>query len=154
MSDLQPISYPGFTNMLQRVFGSFADYYPLHDKPIASVGVEEDGHLLVFRLVDGRTLTYAAQGDCCSNSWVEHITVPPDIAGTVFTGYSEQDMGETRDSDDWEVLRVYQTAFQSPKGEVVVEYRNSSNGYYGGWLEGPREQWAIEETEAAREALR
>ena len=28
---------------------------------------------------------------------------------------------------------------QVPKGEIIVEYRNSSNGYYGGWLEGPVE---------------
>lgn len=133
--ELRPISYPGFMNMVHSLFGSSADYSPLHEQPVESVTVEDDGSLLVFTLTDGRRLKYEAMGDCCSHSWIEHITVPPDIAGVVFTGYSEQDMGES--DADGECVRVYQTAFQSPKGEVIVEYRNSSNGYYGGWLEGP-----------------
>lgn len=150
--DTAPISYVGLGNLIQRMFGSAASFYPLADKPVAGVSSEEDGQRLVFRLVDGRALTYTAEGDCCSSSWIEHITVPPDIDGAVFTSFAELDGQEFK--KDYDTIRVYQTAFQSPKGEVIVEYRNASNGYYGGWLDGPIEQWAKDEIRAAREATR
>lgn len=147
--ELRPISYQGFMTMVHRLWGGGANYYPLHDKALASVEKNEDGSRLIFTLADGRTLTYTAEGDCCSYSWVEHLTVPPDLAGTISTSYSEADMGETE--KDYETIRVYQTAFQTPKGEIIVEYRNASNGYYGGWLDGPIEQWALDEISTARE---
>ena len=140
--ELAPISYQGLGNMIRSLWGGGANYYPLHDKPVESVAIDQDGEHLVFRLVDGRTLTYEAVGDCCSSSWVEHITVPPDLAGSVFDAVAETNMGEKVDDKDWETIRFYQTSFRCPKGEVIVEYRNSSNGYYGGWLEGPLESWA------------
>ena len=107
----------------------------------------------MFRFRDGRTLTYTAEGDCCSQSWIEHITVPPDIDGAVVATYSETDIGERSDGRAG-LLRLYQTAFQTDRGEVIVEYRNSSNGYYGGWLRGPAEKWAVEEIERLRDASR
>ena len=135
--DLQPISYPGFMNMVHTLFGGDMDPSPLAGQSLASVEVSEDKERLVFTLADGRTMTYTAEGDCCSQSWIEHLTVPPDIAGAEVTGWRQQDMGQTE--QDYETIKVYQTSFATPKGEIIVEYRNSSNGYYGGWLSGPRE---------------
>jgi hypothetical protein len=134
---LTPISYPGFMNMVHKLWGGDMDPSPLADQPVAGISVSEDKEQLVFTLADGRTLTYTAEGDCCSHSWIEHLTVPPDIAGSVITGWKQQDMGETE--ADYETIKVYQTSFITAKGEIVVEYRNSSNGYYGGWLSGPVE---------------
>lgn len=147
--ELKPISYQGFGVMVNRLFGSSFDPLPLADKTLASVEVTEDKERLIFTLDDGRTISYTAEGDCCSHSWIEHLTVPPDIAGSSVDGFAEQEMGETE--EDYETIRVYQTSFRTPKGEVVVEYRNSSNGYYGGWLQGPVESWAIEESRQRRE---
>lgn len=148
MSDLTSISYHGFANMLQSLFGSFFDPLPLRGKRVASVEVSDDKERLVFTLDDGRTITYSAEGDCCSSSWIEHLTVPPDIAGAEVTGWAERDMGEFQ--EDYATIRVYQTSFATPKGEVIAEYRNSSNGYYGGWLQGPIEEWAREDARAQR----
>ena len=150
--DLKPISYQGFSNSLQRLLGSFFNPYPLKDKKLQTVATEDDGARLVFTFDDGRRLSYSAEGDCCSHSWIEHLTVPPDIAGTEVTGYAEQDMGEFE--KDYDTIRVYQTSFATPKGEIIVEYRNASNGYYGGWLQGPIESWAQDEIESARKAER
>ena len=143
--ELQPISYPGFMNMVNRLWGLALDPRPLAGKHLSAVEISDDKTLLVFRLDDGRTLTYTAEGDCCSQSWIEHLTVPSDIAGAEVTGWAEQDMGEKE--EDYETIKVYQTSFLTAKGEIIVEYRNSSNGYYGGWLEGPSEQWAKDEIE-------
>jgi hypothetical protein len=146
--DLRPISYQGLSNLMHAVFGSPMDPSPLAGKRLAGVGVSEDKDRLIFHLSDGRTLTYTAEGDCCSSSWIEHLTVPSYIAGAEVTAWAEQDMGETEAEDD--TIRVYQTSFATAKGEIIVEYRNSSNGYYGGWLQGPVEQWALDEIAARK----
>ena len=145
--ELRPISYQGLGNMIEAL--SRGKYAALAGEKIASVETTEDGEHLVFTLVDGRTLTYRAVGDCCSFSWIEYLTVPPDIYGSEVTTYKETDVGEFDDSG--ETIRVYQTAFRTDKGEIIVEYRNSSNGYYGGWLDGPVEGWAWDKVRQMRE---
>ncbi|MDA8355546.1 MAG: hypothetical protein M0Z95_04440 [Actinomycetota bacterium] len=139
--ELRPIGYQGLGRMIETLIPS-NKFLALAGEKIASVGTTEDKDSLVFGLVDGRTLTYMAMGDCCSGSWIEHLTVPPDIAGAEVISCKEVEMGEF--DDDGETIRVYQTAFQTGKGEIVVEYRNASNGNYGGWLLGPVEDWAYE----------
>lgn len=121
---------------------------PLAGKPIESVEVQDDNTLLVFRLLDGRTVCYRVSEECCSESWIEHLTVPPDIRGAEVETYDEQELGEYQ--KDRETIRIYQTSFGTPKGEIIVEYRNSSNGYYGGALIGPIEDWANAEITATR----
>jgi hypothetical protein len=123
------------------------DTRPLVGKILAAVAVSEDKERLIFHLEDGRTVTYRTEADCCSSTWIEHLTVPPDVAGSEVTGVAEQEMGELGEHQDFEVIQLYQTSFATAKGEIIVEYRNSSNGYYGGWLEGPIEGWAVAESE-------
>lgn len=150
--ELRPISYQGMGNMLNRLFGWYGmNPAPLAGKRLAGVAISEDQERLIFTLDDRRTVTYTAEGDCCSRSWIEHLTVPPDIEGAEVTAWAEQDMGE-KETADWETIRVYQTSFATAKGEIVVEYRNASNGYYGGWLAGPVEEWARAEIDALRRA--
>lgn len=83
-------------------------------------------------------------GDCCSSTWIEHVTVPRDIEGALITGIKEASIEELDSSDPRykmiasedgyppECIRIYWTAIQTTKGEIILEYRNSSNGYYGG----------------------
>lgn len=135
---LVPFSYMGVADLLKHAFGYYSmDARPLADQPLASVSVTPDKDRLVFTLAGGRTLTYEAEGDCCSESWIEHITVPSDIAGATVTAVGEREMGEFE--KDYETIRVYETSFRTDRGDIVVEYRNSSNGYYGGTLRGPLE---------------
>lgn len=134
--ELRPMTFQGLGATLARWGYSF-DPRPLADRPIATVESKDDGEHLVFTFQDGATATFTAEGDCCSRSWIEHLTVPPDIAGTAVTHVGENDMGERDTDDGYGLLRLYQTTFRTPKGDIVVEYRNESNGYYGGWLSGP-----------------
>ena len=135
-TELQPMA--PFQGIGHFISGYYFKPHLLADRPIASVLTRNEGEELVFAFVDGSTATFTAQGDCCSRSWVEHLTVPSDIAGAVVTHVAENEMGETwNDPDHYECVRVYQTTFRTAKGDIVVEYRNESNGYYGGWLEGP-----------------
>ncbi len=36
---------------------------------------------------------------------------------------------------EFECLQIYKTTLKTDKGDCDVEYRNSSNGYYGGSLD-------------------
>lgn len=124
------------------------DYKRLIGAPLRSVQLIDDGERLRFTLADDSTLTYTAEGDCCSSSWVEHITVPGNLEGAIITEVKESASVEATDEQIAEMemadkfpdsVSVYHTAFVTDRGEIIVEYRNNSNGYYGGWLQGPEE---------------
>lgn len=110
---------------------------PLKDEKLVSVELSEDKENLIFHLESGKVLKYWTEGDCCSHSWIEHITVPSDIEGQEIIGWDEKDLDTFE--QDYSTIQVYQTSFVTSVGEIIVEYRNASNGYYGGWLQGPSE---------------
>lgn len=104
---------------------------------IRSVSLDTTKTLLTIRTTEG-TLHGLVQGDCCSSSWIEHLEAPNDIAGATITGLTDSGSVEVTHADH-ECLQVYNTAIQTTRGEIVIEYRNSSNGYYGGWID-----WSLE----------
>lgn len=101
-------------------------------KKLKSVTLNPSKDLLSVEMEDGATADYGVEGDCCSSSWIEHLTVPDDVAGATVVSVDEQ----TTDSfqKDYESIEVYETRIRTNRGDVVMEYRNSSNGYYGGYL--------------------
>lgn len=111
-------------------------------RPIQSITDEEDGERLRFRFLNGSEQVYHARGDCCSYSWIEHLTVPSDIEGAVITEVRESEAVDTKETtrrgqpiEYPDQIVVYHTVFITDRGEIIVEYRNESNGYYGGWLQ-------------------
>lgn len=88
--------------------------------------------------------------DCCSRSWIETIEAPNDLRGAEILDVV--DSGACPDAEGFEQsfvrsesgneLKVYSTTIRTTKGDVVIEYRNESNGYYGGSLLPPRRVYA------------
>ena len=84
-------------------------------------------------------------GDCCSRSWVEHLEIPEDVIGSTVIFMEDSDAISSdhpeHDGKCPEHIEVYNTKISTFGGIIVIEYRNSSNGFYGGWLEliGPEE---------------
>lgn len=122
------------------------DEKALIGRVLAGVELSEDNRELLLRLTKGKIARLYANADCCSDTWIEHLTVPPDIAGATVTGITdsegvdatEEQVAQTRaDREYVDCLRVYHTAIATDRGEIIVEFRNDSNGYYGGWLSGP-----------------
>ena len=105
-------------------------------KSIRSIYVSDDQRTLSFETDQG-TITYDAKGDCCSESWFADITgVSALLGGTVTTaqeismdGYNVND-GRCRQEKD----AAYGVKITTNKGYADIVYRNSSNGYYGGWI--------------------
>ena len=107
-------------------------------KHLKEVLLSKDKRSLLFKFMDNTEQMALAEGDCCSYSWVEHLTIPCDVEGSIVIDVF--DSGEIEPSSpvveaEYESIAVYHTVVRTTKGYIVIEYRNSSNGYYGGWLE-------------------
>lgn len=125
------------------LFRQFQQFDGILNRTLDSVEHTDD--TLTFWFEDGTGARYDVEGDCCSHSWIEHVTIPDGIRGNVIRDVKQADMQEPFDhghdnEDEWgNYIQVYANAFVTDVGEIIFEYRNSSNGYYGGFLRGPVE---------------
>lgn len=79
-------------------------------------------------------------GDCCSHSWIESIDAPEVLEGEIL-GVEEipmPDLGRQSSLHHPEAVdcvKYYGLKITTRRGRCVIDYRNDSNGYYGGWME-------------------
>ena len=121
-------------------------------KKIKSVVLNQEKDQIEFVCEEGNRL-FGVDGDCCSQTWIEHLEMPENIEGATIQSVDEPEIpswdnhkcrrGDYRRTEeenkeagccDHDVLQVYHTRFRTDKGDIVLEYRNDSNGYYGGSL--------------------
>lgn len=104
---------------------------------------EYDGIIIT---TDNGRFVYYAVGDCCSTSWIEHLEVIPDVCGSTLnniTTYQVEDevvkatltLGQNSNYSEDNYIQIYRYAFITNRGQIDVELRNQSNGYYSGSLE-------------------
>lgn len=96
------------------------------------VTLSDDATIIEFSCPNGR-YTYVAEGDCCSESWFNHLSGVGVLLGQTVREVIQRDepaiVAGTRQEED----RVYGWTLVTDRGHVDLEMRNSSNGYYGGW---------------------
>lgn len=124
-------SYQGWRDPFADVIG----------KALSAVEIAADKESFVLRFTDGSRAVYLVEGDCCSYSWVEHVDVPPDALGQPILSVEEYDVETVEEHPEHDCLQVYQTRLETTKGTVALEYRNSSNGYYGGYITRVAEEY-------------
>lgn len=129
------------------------DFADVIGKTIESVVLDSAADRVTFKFQDGFERSYGVEGDCCSHSWIEHLEMPNEVSGATIISVEDSDgiaydnhecKGYDYSKTDEEntaagacghdSLAVYNTKFQTTKGTIVLEYRNDSNGYYGGYL--------------------
>lgn len=113
------------------------DKNPLIGKTITAFEMSNDRKAMRFVVAGGDPVVALCDADCCSETWVEHISLPArGFPATVLdAGDIEMpDLGEMQNRD---VVAYYGFKVSTDKGEMVVDYRNDSNGYYGGNLSWP-----------------
>ena len=109
-------------------------------KTIAGVRISADRNKVMFDVHGGPPVTFVAKGDCCSESWIEDFDHETVIGGTVLR-VEEKTVGHdglvsTKYPDNQqEVDKQNFYEIITDKGSATLEMRNSSNGYYGGWME-------------------
>ena len=115
------------------------DFDDMIGRTLTSVRLNAKCNRVTFCFEDGFARAFGVEGDCCSNSWIEHLELPRDVAGAKLLSVEDsnritQDHPEHDEENGGEAVAVYNTRFLTDRGEIVLEYRNSSNGYYGGFL--------------------
>ena len=106
-------------------------------RKVNKVFVNGDQNVLVLD-TDKGLIGWQTIGDCCSetwfadilglHSWIGHVIVDTD---ELETQHDVEDGRSRQDIDD-----VYGFQLKTMKGTTDIIYRNSSNGYYGGWMSG------------------
>ena len=74
--------------------------------------------------------------DCCSETWIEHTSDLISLVGHSITGVEEVTLGEVMPTrQDYDQLYAFKITHDGCYyGDCGIEFRNSSNGYYGGTL--------------------
>lgn len=106
-------------------------------KTILSITKEDGGNSITFEIESGQKIVADCYGDCCSITWVENIENPDAAIGSpvlVAEDISMPDSDHPEDSKR-EVVAYYGFKIETLKGTCIIDYRNESNGYYGGNLD-------------------
>lgn len=108
----------------------------LFNQTISYIYSDEDHGYLVFIDELRQSWAYAAYGDCCSTSWFESINNMDNLLDEYIIGIEEkpertaESSGKSPHEDN--CIVVYGYTFKTRKGYCDIEFRNESNGYYGG----------------------
>lgn len=115
---------------------AFSGLEPLIGRTVRAVYLDRTSDSLHFETDEGGVRAQV-EGDCCSVSWFYSVTRLENLLGQRVALFVDAD--PDCDCEDGLGLQEYDQAYAfgivTPKGVCTVCYRNSSNGYYGGWLE-------------------
>lgn len=110
-------------------------------KTITGIKLASDKEAILFQTTDGDVVA-KCDADCCSQTWIENIenTVREFPALVVAAEDIEDGLPEpVEDDPEHDYLQLYGLKITTDKGVIVIDYRNASNGYYGGSLAWPGE---------------
>jgi hypothetical protein len=109
--------------------------HPLIGKTVTAVFVSEGGGAIRFDVTKGESVVARADGECCSHSWIETVQGVDQLIGSPVVSVEDVDMPDLGSSGhDDEQMAYYGCKITTRKGYALIDYRNSSNGYYGGNL--------------------
>lgn len=114
---------------------------PLVGKTILAFELTNDRRAMRFTLADGEPVVVLCDAECCSETWVEHVSLPARGFPATVLDAADIDMPDLGQMPDRDVVAYYGLKVTTDKGEMVVDYRNDSNGYYGGSLTWPGERY-------------
>ncbi len=103
-------------------------------KTLKNVLLSDNKGAIKFIVDNDEEFIARADGDCCSYSWIESVESPASILGGVITGITDIEMQDPETDGDGYVTVFYGCKIETTKGSITVDYRNESNGYYGGDL--------------------
>ncbi|WP_148057459.1 hypothetical protein [Pseudomonas brassicacearum] len=112
----------------------------LIDKKIIGMKIAQDKKALLFVVESGDNLIAKVDADCCSETWIESVELP--ALGFPFTISAVEELDLDKPSisnEEYECLQFYGAKIVTDKGDMIIDYRNESNGYYGGSICWPGE---------------
>lgn len=101
---------------------------------IKEVNLTHNKEKINFKLED-ITLKYNCVGDCCSTSWIESIDDMENMINSKILSIEMLELETIKNHPEYDSLKRLDYLIKTSKGDTRLEFRNSSNGYYGGSLE-------------------
>lgn len=110
-------------------------------KKIVDVKIADDKEAMLFVTDDGQHLIVKVDADCCSYTWIESVEMP--ALGLPFNVISCEDleMPDLGEMPGCDFVEYYGAKIITDKGEMIIDYRNDSNGYYGGNIVWPGDDY-------------
>lgn len=109
------------------------------DRILTGFEIDKDRAQITFMFTEGEPLVLKTSGDCCSATWIESVDDPEALKGRVLDVQEipMPDLGNiaTEHRESVEEVQYYGLKVTTENGRAVIDYRNDSNGYYGGSLE-------------------
>lgn len=99
-------------------------------KIITDMKIAQDRQALLF-VTAGGEIKAKVDGDCCSHSWIENVELPVNGFPATVLSAEDIDMPDLGNGDA-ECRQYYGYKLTTDKGDIIIDYRNDSNGYYGG----------------------
>ncbi len=121
-------------------------------KVITAIYIASDKEAIRFDVEDGAPIVARTQGDCCSSSWVESLDFPEQVLGSPVLSVEDIEMPDLGDLPGRDVMSYYGCKITTARGCCVIDYRNESNGYYGGWIDWPGSSWRAPNQDVSKEA--
>lgn len=103
-------------------------------KRICGIAVTDEGQSITFNDENEILYVYRACADCCSHSWIEYVEDPENLIMQKVIKIEEKDISK-EETEEYDWLDIMSYDIYTEKGICKIDFRNSSNGYYGGALE-------------------
>lgn len=116
---------------------AMAGHDVLIGKTLTAVDLACDKQAIRFTLEGGETIVAKAEGRSCSHTWIENVEMP--AGGLPAKVLAATDLDLPSQDKDGDLIQFYGLKLTTDKGDLVLDYRNESNGYYGGNLSWPGE---------------
>lgn len=112
------------------------NYNSLIGKRVMEFKLTTDHQVLILFFLDGSHVFFEVDADCCSHSWIESLDLVDNLFGVISSveDIPMPDLGTitTEKQKDVTCVKYYGLKITTNKGSCVIDYRNDSNGYYGG----------------------
>lgn len=111
----------------------------LEGKTILEIKIADDKEAIKFITTEG-DIVARCDADCCSHTWIESVELPNSFPAIVISA-EDVAMPDLGDIEGCDVVAYYGFKIVTDKGEIIIDYRNESNGYYGGNLSWPDDSY-------------
>lgn len=111
------------------------DINSLVGRTVEAIQLSSDAEQLFIHFTDGTADKLQVEADCCSSTWIEHVQGVKQFVGATVTAVDNLDMPDLTPDDDCtkgDCIQYYGLKITTTNGALVIDYRNASNGYYGG----------------------
>jgi hypothetical protein len=117
---------------------------PIIGKTVTGLKIAADRMALLFQFGDCDELIVRVGGDCCSHTWIENVELPVNgfpakvlvVDDLTLPGWFSwlRKSKYHDDNSDNDHVSYYGCRIKTDRGDIAIDYRNESNGYYGGDL--------------------